>query len=234
MSGLFITATDTEVGKTVVAGGLTAALRRQGFDVGVYKPLQSGHLTEDPNGDAARLLRLSRVDDTLREICPFSFTEPLAPRLAMERAGLSVSTSDLLDHYRHLQSKHQHVLVEGAGGVAVPYTRDGLVVDFAKELNLPVVVVARPDLGTVNHTALSVEYVRTRGLNVIGVIVNGYGKSLPVSTAEENNPRMISEIAQIPVLGIIPWLGNQPREAEVIATVERSIDLERIKTYLAS
>lgn len=232
MSGLFVTATDTEVGKTVIAGGLVGALRQEGIDLGVFKPMQSGHLTENPEGDAARLVRISGVDDDLREVCPYSYAEPLAPRLAMTRAGERIFTEDLLRHLQHLQNKHQHVLVEGAGGLAVPYTSDALVVDFVRELNFPVVVVARPDLGTVNHTALSVEYLRARGLTVIGVIVNGYGRAAPVSVAERNNPAMIEEVAQVPVLGVVPWLGDEPNESDMVAVVRDCVDLNSIKSHL--
>ncbi|MCZ2992352.1 dethiobiotin synthase, partial [Acinetobacter baumannii] len=85
MSGFFITATDTEVGKTVVAGALAGVFRELGYNIGVYKPLQSGHVASNPEGDAARLKALSGVPTPENEICPYSIEEPLAPRLAMKR-----------------------------------------------------------------------------------------------------------------------------------------------------
>lgn len=228
MSGLFITATDTEIGKTVVAGGLCGALRSRGVDIGVFKPIQSGHHTDNPSGDATRLKRLSEVSDELTDICPFSYEEPLAPRLAMQRAGKMVTLADVIKKYHVLQRRYRHLVVEGAGGLVVPYTSDALVVDCAIAMALPLVIVTRPDLGTVNHTALTVAYARERELRIAGVIVNGYGRRQPVGVAEQNNPQMIAEICGVDVLGVLPWLGHDPSETAVIEAVEQHVDIEKI------
>ncbi|MDG0959713.1 dethiobiotin synthase, partial [Bacillus paranthracis] len=164
MSGFFITATDTEVGKTVVAGALAGVFRELGYNIGVYKPLQSGHVASNPEGDAARLKALAGVPTKEDEICPYSIEEPLAPRLAMKRAGRTVTLKDIIHHYNERLKDFNSLLVEGAGGLAVPYTEDALVIDFAKELQLPLIVVARPTLGTVNHTVLTIAYAKAYGL----------------------------------------------------------------------
>lgn len=233
MSGLFITATDTEIGKTVVAGGICGALRKKGMDIGVFKPMQSGHQSNHPDGDAARLKRLSRLEDNTETICPFSYEEPLAPRLAMERANQKVTLNDVLQRYTELQKRYSHMIVEGAGGLVVPYTADGLVVDMAARLNLPVVIVARPNLGTVNHTALSVTYARLRGLQVAGVIINGYGRTQPVGVAEQHNPAMITEICGVDILGILPWLGPNPTESSILDAIVKHVDLKKIEQIIA-
>ncbi len=232
MKGLFITATDTEIGKTLVAGGICGALRARGIDVGVFKPVQSGHLASDMSGDAARLKRLSGIDDDLDVICPFSFEEPLAPRLAMERANQTITLKDLMDKYRTLQRRHSHLVVEGAGGLVVPYTCDALVVDCAVAMDLPIIIVARPDLGTVNHTALTVAYAKSRGLHVVGVIINGYGRNEPVGIAEQQNPAMIREVTGVDVLGVVPWLGLNPSEATIVKAIEDRVDIEKLERIL--
>ncbi|CAM3973217.1 dethiobiotin synthase [Alicyclobacillus pomorum] len=232
MKGFFITATDTEIGKTLVAGGICGALRARGMDVGVFKPVQSGHLASDAAGDAARLKRLSGIDDDLDVICPFSFEEPLAPRLAMERAKQTVTLNHLMDKYRAVQKRHRHVVVEGAGGLVVPYTCDALVVDCAVAMDLPMIIVARPDLGTVNHTALTVAYAQSRGLRVGGIIINGYGRNQPVGVAEQHNPAMIREVSGVDVLGVIPWLGPNPSETAVVKAVEEHVDMEKLERML--
>ena len=138
----FITATDTEVGKTVVAGALAGVFRELGYNIGVYKPLQSGHVASNLEGDAARLKVLSGVPTREEEICPYSIEEPLAPRLAMKRAGRTVTLKEITSHYNELRKEFNSLFVEGAGGLAVPYTEDALVIDLAKELQLPLIVVA--------------------------------------------------------------------------------------------
>ncbi|MCL6444472.1 MAG: dethiobiotin synthase [Alicyclobacillus sp.] len=225
MRGLFVTATDTDVGKTLVAGGLAGAMRARGIDVGVLKPIQSGHAVDHPEGDAARLKRLAGVNDDVREICPFAFPEPLAPRLALARAGMDVRMADLLLHWKRVQHRHAGWFIEGAGGIAVPYTADALVADLAAAVRLPVLVVARPNLGTVNHTVLTVEYLRARKLRVAGVIVNGMRGD---GVVESHNPAMIEELAQVPVLGCIPWLGQNPAPEDVRRAVSAVVDVERL------
>ncbi|GIM46876.1 ATP-dependent dethiobiotin synthetase BioD [Collibacillus ludicampi] len=232
MNGFFVTATDTEVGKTLVTGGLAGALRKKGLDIGVYKPVQSGHLTHQPEGDAARLKRLSGVDDPLEEICPYSFSEPVAPRLAIQRSQKQVRSHDVIAGYERLKRKHRYLLVEGAGGIAVPYVEDALVVDIAKTLALPLLVVARPDLGTVNHTVLTIEYARSRGLQVAGVILSGCGRRQPISLSESHNPGMIEELANVRVLGKVPWLGDRPDESRIVEAIEEHVDLKSIQEVL--
>lgn len=230
--GFFITATDTDVGKTLVTGGIVGALRRRGCDMGVYKPLQSGHLASQPEGDAARLKRISGVADSEEEICPYSFKEAVAPRLAMQRAGETVRLDDVLRGYEKLRQKHAFLAVEGAGGLAVPYTADALVADVVAALGLPLLVVARPVLGTVNHTLLTIAYARTRGLFVAGVILSGCGRHPHVDVAEAHNAAMIEELGRVPILGCIPWLGEHPDEKQAVQAVERHVNLTALYQWM--
>lgn len=233
MNGLFVTATDTGVGKTIVAGGIAGALRRQGIRVGVYKPIQSGNLAEDKNGDAARLKYLSGVEDSLADICPYSVEEPLTPQLALQHAGRLVNLEDIAGKYRDLQEKYDSLIVEGAGGLAVPYTEDGMVADAARKFNLPLLIVSRPHLGTINHTVLTVEYARKQGLEVLGIVFSGIGKTLP-NEAEQTNAEMIVRYGKVPFLGSLHWLGDHPSRGQVMSAVEESIDLQGIKKVLES
>lgn len=224
---LFITATDTGVGKTLITGGLAYALRRRGLDVGCWKPMQSGDLLHDQTGDAARLKTVGGLTDDLESICGYSFAEPLAPRLAAERAGTPLMLADLLAHYETIRPLHQHLLAEGAGGLAVPLTGDATVADLATRLELPLLIVARANLGTVNHTVLTVEYARARGLQVAGVVLSGGGKA-GADISEAHNPSYIEEYAGVPVLGRVPWLGEAPTDDEIRSAVEANIDIERL------
>jgi dethiobiotin synthetase len=228
---LFLTATDTGVGKTLVAGGLAYGLRRRGLDVGCWKPLQSGELLHDPAGDAMRLKTVGDLPDEPEEICWRAFAEPLAPRLAAERAGVAVTRRDLMQHYEQVKKKHPYVIAEGAGGLAVPLTADTTVWELARALQLPLLIVARANLGTVNHTVLTVHYARAHGLRVGGVILSGGGRA-GQDVAEMHNPAYIEQYAGVPVLGGVPWLGEAPGVEAIRAAVEEHVDLDRIGELL--
>ncbi|OMP68179.1 dethiobiotin synthase [Domibacillus epiphyticus] len=228
MNGYFITGTDTDIGKTIIAGGIAGVLREKGYDVGVYKPVQSGHLVHHSEGDAARLKGLSGVEDPVEDICPYALEEPLAPILALNRAGQKVTLHDLQKGYVHLKEKHEFMIVEGAGGLAVPYVHDGLVVDAAKMFELPLVIVARPNLGTVNHTLLTIDYAMQRGIQVAGVIISGYREEM-AGISERSNPDMIQSYSGIPVLGVVPWIDGLDSREKVLETVRKSIKWDQIQ-----
>lgn len=226
MSGFFITATDTEVGKTVVAGALAGVFRELGYNLGVYKPLQSGHIASNPEGDAARLKLVSGVPTKEDEICPYSIEEPLAPRLAMKRAGREVKLIDIMAHYKKLLKEFDSLIVEGAGGLAVPYTEDALVIDFAKALQLPLIIVARPTLGTVNHTVLTIAYAKAHGLTVSGVILSGC-KECEMERVQENK-EMIEELSGVPVLGLLPFFEGEFTKEEVLESAKEYIMISKL------
>jgi dethiobiotin synthetase len=228
MTGFFITGTDTGIGKTIIAGAIAGVLRERGYDFGVYKPVQSGHLVHQSDGDAARLKGLSGVEDSVEQICPYSVAEPLAPELALKRAGQQVTLKDLQMGYHRLKEKHTYIIIEGAGGLAVPYVQDRLVVDAAAMFDLPLIIVARPNLGTVNHTLLTIEYARQRGLQAAGVIISGYREEL-ADIGEQTNPAMIESYSGIPVLGIVPWIDELESRENVLAAVRKSIQWDRLQ-----
>lgn len=230
MSGFFITATDTEVGKTVVTGAIAGVLRNLGHHIGVYKPLQSGHSASHPEGDAARLKMASGVETAVDKICPYSVEEPLAPRLAMRRAGRTVTLADITSYYNELMAEFDSLLVEGAGGLAVPYTEDALVVDFAKQLKLPLIIVARPTLGTVNHTVLTISYAKAKGLQVAGVILSGCKEDEKERVQE--NKKMIEELSDVPVFGLFPKLREEYTRDELIKATEESIQISYLEEYM--
>jgi dethiobiotin synthetase len=202
--GLFVTATDTEVGKTAIACGLAHALVATGLDVGVAKPVQSGALAGDPEGDTMLLRAAAGVDDPPEEICPFSFEAPLAPLVAARLAGRSLGLDAVVSVVERIAARHEIVLVEGAGGLLVPVGEDWMIADLATRLGLPLVVVARAGLGTVNHTLLTVGEARRRGLTVAGVVLNG--RRVDPDRSIDTNPELIEQFGGVPVLGVVPWL----------------------------
>lgn len=201
--GLFITGTDTGVGKTYVACRLAAALRSAGADVGVMKPAESGCAfrrgTLIPT-DAAALLRASGAGDPLELVNPYRFREALAPGVAVERTGRSLSIARIISTFRRLAEQHDLMIVEGAGGILVPLSGRQTYLDLAEQLALPTLIVARPGLGTINHTLLTIMALRSRDLPVAGIVINDRAGGRQ-GIAERTSPAMIERLSGVPVLG---------------------------------
>jgi dethiobiotin synthetase len=188
---LFITGTDTNAGKTFVTALLTRALRSRGFETIALKPLCSGE-----RSDVEILQAASDHCLSLDETNPIWLREPAAPLVAARLENRSISLDALVDWFRHLSRKHPSLLVEGAGGWLVPITPKATIADFAARLSLPVVVVVANRLGCINHTLLTLESIRARGLHCPGIVLN----SLP--TTEDIATRTNREILEqhIPIL----------------------------------
>jgi len=220
VNGLFVTGTDTAVGKSVLTAGIACALRARGHSLGVVKPVQSGALATDPDGDAMLLKRWTGVPESADEIAPYSFAAPLAPLVAAERAGRTVDRADVLARVRSVAAGYDAVIVEGAGGFFVPVGESWTMADLARELALPVLVVARAGLGTVNHTALTVAAVRRLGLEPAGVILNGDGDE-----SSRDNARLIERFADVPLLGRTPLLEGELTGERLRQLVEDNVDV---------
>jgi dethiobiotin synthetase len=218
---IFVTGTDTDVGKTIVTGGIAGALRARGLAIGVVKPVQSGAAADDAGGDAARLKQLAGVGEPLTEIAPFALAEPLAPLVAARRQGLELELDAVVARVQAVARRYDGILVEGAGGLLVPVGEDWTIADLAVALGYPVLVVARARLGTVNHTALTVLVLRELGLDVVGVVVNG---SPDESSAD--NRALIERFAAVEVVGQLPWLDAPVTAGRVQGIVEENLDLD--------
>jgi len=204
--GIFVTGTDTGVGKTVVAAGLAAALIQSGHDVGVMKPVATGGVRRREglmSEDAEFLAHVADAPEPMRVISPVVLAEPLAPTVAARRAGVTIDLDAIRAAFDEIAAAHQLVIVEGIGGLLVPITEGYRVADLAAEFDLPLVVVARPGLGTINHTLLTVEVARSRGLDLLGIIINGLDADA-AGVAEETNPAELAHEADLPILTVVP------------------------------
>lgn len=200
--GLFVTGTDTGVGKTAVAAAILDLLASEGCRIAPLKPVETGHTGPGWPGDAACLREAARSGLPQERIVPYVFEEPLAPNVAARRAGSAVAVERLDDTFADSAAQHDGVLVEGAGGLLVGVTDDVLMADLAARWRLPVLIVARAGLGTLNHTLLTVEAARARGVPVVGVVVNGYPADPDVAT--RTNPAELARLCGVPVLGVVP------------------------------
>lgn len=222
MNGVFVTGTDTGVGKTIISSGLAAVLKEKGKDVGVFKPLLSGIPREHPLSDTSLLKQLSLTSLSYEEITPFQFKEPLAPYVAGKLEGKAADLEDVLSHWNKIKGKHEFFIIEGAGGISVPLGEKFLVSHLISALQLPVIIVARPNLGTVNHIFLTIEYAKSLDLDIAGIVINGLSENPDL--AEKTNPNLIQELCDVPILGITPKL-KEVTEENIKKMVHDHIDL---------
>ncbi len=197
MSTLVITGTDTGVGKTVTTAALACTARLAGLDVAVCKPVQTG--TVDGDNDLGEVSRLAGVDNLHGG---WRYPEPLAPVAAADRAGLALPTrAELVDAVRTAEVKGGLTLVEGAGGLLVEVGADGVTVrDLAADLSAAVLVVVSPGLGTLNHTALTLESLAGQGISCAGLVIGAWPENPGV--AESGNREALAQLA--PVRAVLP------------------------------
>jgi dethiobiotin synthetase len=171
MRGAFVTGTDTGVGKTVVAAALVAALSARGLRVAPVKPVVTGLDEPDPERPLDHVLLGAAAGVPPERVTPLTFGPALSPHLAAELIGAAVEPAALVAAARAAAEGADVVIGEGAGGLLVPITRGYLIRDYALDLGLPLIVAARPGLGTINHTLLTIESARAAGLRVLGVVL---------------------------------------------------------------
>jgi dethiobiotin synthetase len=205
--GVFITGTDTEVGKTVIAGAAAMLQRSRGLRVGVFKPVATGCRRDIRLGlisaDAEFLASCAGTDYDIRTICPCCYSAPAAPLVAVRREHRAIDYGAISHSYRHIVGASDFVIVEGIGGLLVPVTAKYNVADFAREFGLPLVIVGRSALGTINHTLLTLEAARARDLKVAGIVLNGYDPD-GATLAEETAGRIIAEAGKVPLPLMVP------------------------------
>jgi len=209
---LFVTGTDTGIGKSTVACAIAAALAAAGTRVGVVKPFETG-CREGPDGnlvpaDALRLRYFSGCREPLDVICPYRARAPLAPSVALAAEGREIDLEGLHRTICGIVGRHQVTLIEGAGGLLVPVRGSLTFADLARDREWPVLVVVGNRLGALNHAQLTLRWARENGLRVAGYVVNTLSPEADV--AAETNARTLAELLG-PALGILPWLGPVAR-----------------------
>jgi dethiobiotin synthetase len=198
LRGVFVTGTDTEVGKSIVAVSICAVLAAAGEPVAAFKPAVTG-LDEDPGEfgrDHELLASAASAGQTPEEVAPYRFGPAVSPHLAAELAGITIEPADLVRAAR----THDLLVCEGVGGLLVPITAGYLVRDLAVDLALPVVIAGRPGLGTINHTLLTVEAARAAGLRVAGVVLTPWPAE--PTAMERSNRATIERLGRVPVSGL--------------------------------
>jgi dethiobiotin synthetase len=233
--GLLVLGTDTGVGKTLVAGAIAHYFAQRDHRVAVCKPIATGcvHRREGlVSEDAEFLAHCADSRHSLETVSPIRFVEPLAPAIAAERAKETIDWS-IIDHaIQAMASDSDYLIVEGIGGLLTPMAPKLTFLDVADWLKLPAIIVARPGLGTINHTLLTCLALRSRGVRLLGVVINRYPPETP-PPAEETNPRAIERWGKTQVLCLVPEISGPlaPKlPPDVIAAISSADWIELIKT----
>ena len=259
MNGLFITGTDTDVGKTALSALLLAELRRRKINAAPMKPAQTGcerkfeignsKLEKEsdskisnfkfqisdlsvPDLDYSLSMASMKVsEEDYANMSPYRFEPACSPHLAAEMAGVEIEIADMMIAARALSSDYDFVLAEGAGGALVPLNRREIMMDLMQALKFPILIAARPGLGTINHTLLTIRSLRSDGLDIAGIVFVA-STDQEFTFIEEDNGTTIEQFGKVPVLGTIPYceqLGSPTPNYDnlpipVVAEVEKIVN----------
>ncbi len=231
--GFFVTGTDTGVGKTIITAALIKTAHLLGFKTCGMKPIETGCIREGDMlvpSDGMFIKTVAHMEESVKHVSPYCFESPLAPLPASEIEGISVDLEKIQNAYMSLLKKYDVVIVEGIGGLLVPINKNFFVLDLARAFGLPVIVVSKPGLGTINHTMLTVNYAIKEGLVVAGIIIN-YSQPSEGMLAENTNPEIIRKISPVPIIGIFPYLTDLESNTLEKAAI-RNLNFQIIKKYL--
>ncbi|MEC2075082.1 dethiobiotin synthase [Metabacillus fastidiosus] len=233
MVSLFIAGTDTDVGKTVVTALLTAYFHKKGEKVIPYKPVQSGALEVEEKLVAPdiQIYKQALPELNQKAINTYLLKKASSPHLAAREENIQISPYLIVEYIRLLEKKYDVVLVEGAGGLIVPLRDDGYsIIHLIKDANIPVLLVARAGLGTINHTILSIMAMREAGIKIAGIIMNQLEKGDQI--IEQDNRKMIEKITNIPVVGVVPYIENVEKlfqDDDLLNEILSSLQLKEIR-----
>lgn len=228
---IFITGTDTDVGKTVITAGIAAVMQSLGYTVGVFKPVQSGAIKKNNEYLSPDLKFVNLIDPNVKTKCSYNFHYPVAPYLASIMEKVPIEKRKILKDYNEFKQECDFMIVEGAGGILVPIYHNYIVADLIKELNIPTVIVARPNLGTINHTLLTIEAALNRNIEIAGIIISNYPtntKDIAMRTAAH----FIKEFSDVKILGTLPRIESLRKgminPEQLIDAVINNIDVQSL------
>ncbi len=228
----FLTGTDTGVGKTLASLFLVLSLKKRGFDAGYMKPVETG-VKIRKNGarayiDGSYVKKMGGLGANIGSITPFTFEKPLAPYAASRFEGKKFTIGGIISSFKESSSGYDYMIVEGAGGMLVPFEKGFFAVDIAKKIGAPVILVTRAGLGMINQTLLSIECARSRGIEMGGIIINNALNEKDESI--NSNKDILSELTDVPIIGNIPHLDKKelkdPKTLEWYAL--KYVDISRI------
>ena len=235
-TGYFITGTDTGVGKTIVTAAILRSFIKKGLKVGAMKVIETGCLNKDGillPGDGMLLRDMAEMNDSLDLITPVKLENPVSPLVASKLENIEVDIEKIFRCFDTLKKKYDYVLVEGIGGLMVPITKDEkkkstfyFVRDLIKDLGLSVIIVTRPTLGTINHTLLTLEALKSKKIPVKGFIIN-FSEPAKKDIAEKTNSQVLKELVDAPCLGVLPYLTELSKD-KIGETALKNFNIEAL------
>lgn len=225
MKSIFITGTDTDVGKTYITAGIAVTLRKMGIDVGVMKPFAAG--TAQKNGfkseDIEILSKAAKVNDPEKLVNPQFFPISASPYTAWKKLKIKPKIPTILQSFRKLSNLHEMLLVEGMGGVMTPILNNYYVTNLIKDMKIPTIIVTRSKVGTVNHTIMTVKSCEKFKIPIKGIIINNFDKGYSIKQLKND----LEGLTGVPVLGSIPFLKDL-RDASLYRIFKKNIDFKSI------
>ncbi|HNW25875.1 MAG TPA: dethiobiotin synthase [Candidatus Gastranaerophilaceae bacterium] len=229
MLNLFITGTDTGVGKTFITAGLAATMQSLGYTTCVYKPIQCGAKEKQGFMQAPDLAYIKNIDPYVKTYSTYMLKEKAEPLVAAELEGIKIDKTVIKKDFDNIAKSCDCLLTEGAGGIMTPLAQNFTMNNLIKFLNLPVLVVIKPDFGTVNQTLLTINQAISSGIEVRGVIINNFPENTK-DTAIKTIPRLVEEYTDTKILGIIKHFSDIDKinPNDLITTIINGIDIESV------
>ena len=224
MKSLFITGTDTDVGKTYITSGLAITLRKMGIDIGVMKPFAAG--VAQKNGfkseDVEILSNAAQINDSETLLNPQFFPIPASPYTAWKKLKIKPKISLILSSFKKLSKNHEMMLVEGMGGILTPILKDYYVTNLIKDMKIPTIIVTRSKVGTVNHTLMTVKMCEKYKIPIKGIIINNFdGDGYPINQLKKD----LEDLTGVKVLGSIPFINDMSDES-LYTIFKKNIDMK--------
>jgi dethiobiotin synthetase len=223
LKSLFITGTDTDVGKTYITAGLGVVLRKMGIDVGVMKPFAAG--TAQKKGykseDIEIISRAAMACDPENLVNPQFFPIPASPYTAWKKLKTKPKIPTILSSFKKLTKLHDMILVEGMGGIMTPILKDYYITNLIKDMKIPTVIVTRSKVGTVNHTVMTCKMCEKYKIPVKGIIINNFDKGYPIKDLK----RDLQNLTGVKVLGSIPFIKNMS-DASLYRIFKNNLDFK--------
>jgi dethiobiotin synthetase len=231
MKGIFVTGTDTGIGKTIITGLLAQYLQGKGYKVITQKWIQTG--SKNCPSDINLHLRLMKrrkkdINKYLPYMSSYTFKFASSPHLAARLEKRKIEVNKIKKSFGFLSKKFDFVIVEGAGGALVPFNKKRLIIDVAKQLNLPVLVVAGNKLGAINHTLMTIEAIKKRNMKRVGIIFNNQSAKIS-KTILKDNPRIVKKLTSETILGTLPRLKDKDRLYKAFIPIGRKIVNAKLK-----
>lgn len=230
MLNVFITSTGSNVGKTFITAGIAATMQSLGYSTCVYKPVQTGATKKNGFGQSRDLLFVKNIDPYIETHYSYALKEQSPPAIAAESEGVLIDKNFIKKDFDLISKDHDCLIVEGTGGIMTPLAPDFLVSDMVKTLDLPAVIIIKPEAGMINQTLLTINHAEAKGIKIRGVIVNNFSESSANDAEMKNAFRLIEEYSDAKIIGVVKSFRNPNKisPSELITEIINGIDIESV------